>query len=62
MRTLRAKSIAAISVAALLGAVAFTGSTTAQAATPKSITVWLMTDAKDFGTALEDANAAFSAS
>ena len=61
MRTLRAKSIAAISVAALLGAVAFTGSTAAQAAAPKSITIWLMPDAKDFGTALEDANAAFSA-
>ena len=61
MRTLRAKSIAAISVAALVGAVAFTGSTAAQAAAPKSITVWLMPDAKDFGTALEDANAAFTA-
>ena len=61
MRTLRAKSIAAMSVAALVGAVAFTGSSVAQAATPKSITVWLMPDAKDFGTALADANAAFSA-
>jgi len=62
MRILRAKSIAAISVAALVGAVAFTGSSVAQAAAPKSITVWLMPDAKDFGTALADANAAFSAS
>ena len=61
MRTLRAKSIAAIGVTALLGAVAFSGSTVAQAATTKTITVWLMPDAKDFGTALEDANAAFSA-
>jgi N,N'-diacetylchitobiose transport system substrate-binding protein len=61
MRPLRAKSIAAISVAALVGAVAFTGSSVAQAATQKSITVWLMPDAKDFGTALADANAAFAA-
>jgi len=61
MRTLRAKSIAAISVTALLGAVAFSGSTVAQAATTKTITVWLMPDAKDFGTALADANAAFTA-
>ena len=61
MRPLRAKSIAAISVAALIGAVAFTGSSVAQAANEKSITVWLMPDAKDFGTALADANAAFSA-
>ena len=36
MRPLRAKSIAAISVAALVGAVAFTGSSVAQAATQKS--------------------------
>ena len=61
MGTFRAKSIAAISVAALAGAVAFTGSNAAQAAAPQSITVWLMPDAKDFGTALADANAAFSA-
>jgi N,N'-diacetylchitobiose transport system substrate-binding protein len=61
MRTVRAKSIAAISVAALVGAVAFMGGNAAQAAAPKSITVWLMPDAKDFGTALADANAAFSA-
>ena len=61
MRTLRMKLIATVSVAALVGAVAFTSSTVAQAASTKSITVWLMPDAKDFGTALDDANAAFSA-
>ena len=60
MRTFRVKSLAALSVAALVGVAALSGSNAAQAANPKSITVWLMPDAKDFGTALADATAAFN--
>ncbi len=60
MRTLRVKSLAAIGAAALLGVAVLSGSTAAQAATPKSITVWLMPDAKDFGTALADATKSFN--
>jgi N,N'-diacetylchitobiose transport system substrate-binding protein len=60
MRTFRVKSLAALSVAALVGAAALSGSNAAQAANPKSITVWLMPDAKDFGTALADATTAFN--
>jgi len=60
MRTFRVKSLAALSVAALVGAAALSGSNAAQAANPNSITVWLMPDAKDFGTALADATTAFN--
>lgn len=60
MRTLRVKSLAAIGAAALLGVAVLSGSTAAQAATSKSITVWLMPDAKDFGTALGDATKSFN--
>jgi N,N'-diacetylchitobiose transport system substrate-binding protein len=60
MRTLRVKSLAAIGAAALLGVAVLSGSTAAQAATSKSITVWLMPDAKDFGTALVDATKSFN--
>jgi len=60
MRTFRVKSLAALSVAALVGVAALSGSNAAQAANPKSITVWLMPDAKDFGTALADATASFN--
>lgn len=60
MRTLRVKSLAAIGAAALLGVAVLSGSTAAQAATSKSITVWLMPDAKDFGTALADATKSFN--
>ena len=60
MRTFRVKSLAALSVAALVGVAVLSGSNAAQAANPKSITVWLMPDAKDFGTALADATAAFN--
>ena len=61
MRPSRIKSIAALGVAALVGVAALTGSTAAQAAGPSSITVWLMPDAKDFGTALADATKSFNA-
>ena len=60
MRTFRVKSLAALSVAALVGVAALSGSNAAQAANPKSITVWLMPDAKDFGTALADATTSFN--
>ena len=60
MRALRIKSIAALGVAALAGVAALTGSSAAQAAKPTSITVWLMPDAKDFGTALADATKSFN--
>jgi N,N'-diacetylchitobiose transport system substrate-binding protein len=60
MRTSRVKSLAALSVAALVGVAALSGSNSAQAANPKSITVWLMPDAKDFGTALADATTSFN--
>ena len=62
MRTFRVKSLAALSVAALVGVAALSGSNAAQAANPKSITVWLMPDAKDFGTALADATTSFNLS
>ena len=41
MRTFRVKSLAALSVAALVGAAALSGSNAAQAANPNQITVWL---------------------
>lgn len=47
-------------VAALVGVAALSGSNAAQAATSKTITVWLMPDAKDFGTALADATKSFN--
>ena len=61
MRRLRRKSFIALSVTALLGTFIATALPVAQAGSQAgSITVWLMPDAKDFGTALADATTAFN--
>ncbi len=61
MRSLRKKSLIALSLTALVGMTFTAAIPAAQAANEKgSITVWLMPDAKDFGTALADATIAFN--
>jgi len=61
MRRLRRKSFIALSVTALLGSFIAMAVPGAQAANETgSITVWLMPDAKDFGSALADATTAFN--
>lgn len=56
----RSKSVAAIAAAALSVTFMTTSAPAATAAGTKTIRVWLMPDAKNFGTALADANAAFT--
>ena len=60
MRNLRGKSLVSLCVTALAATLMVSGITVAHAAT-KTITVWLMPDAQNFGTALADANKAFEA-
>lgn len=61
MRRLRRKSLIALSVTALLGTFIAAAIPIAQAGSQSgSITVWLMPDAKDFGSALADATVAFN--
>lgn len=61
MRRLRRKSFIALSVTALLGTFIAVAVPVAQAgAQTGNITVWLMPDAKDFGSALADATLAFN--
>jgi N,N'-diacetylchitobiose transport system substrate-binding protein len=55
----RSKSVAAIAAAALSVTFMTTSAPAANAAATKTIRVWLMPDAKNFGTALADTNAAF---
>lgn len=60
MRISRLKSLAAVTSATLAITVMVTGAPVSQAA-GKTITVWLMPDAQNFGTAVADANSAFQA-
>lgn len=61
MRRLRRKSFIALSIMGLLGSFIAIAAPAAQAGSQSgTLTVWLMPDAKDFGTALADATAAFN--